>query len=442
MKIFIFILGLIISILFLFSRNQSRKLTMFLGFVFVLQVGWVFYHYTGIFIYDFPILTLIFFGIFSNKKFKWYFRGLSLPALLFFFWSLLTASVAPIPGWTIAEASKILRGYLAFLAIANHIQTKKDVDYFLYSLFAGILFESFIGIWQWRVGPVGLWFLNENYNAWRATGTYYVPHFLANYLIMFLPIVLRLFIFYRAPSQRLTFFYGIVSAFGVLALFATYARGAWLGFAVGMGIMFLFGLYKMKFMPRIKWAFGIASIGGIIFFAQFLSAILAQFGDDRQHSIDARYKQYDMAKRIIAGLPLMGTGLGNYSKVSPRFLTSYEWATNDTGARTYMVHNSYLYYTAETGLVGGFFMLLGIVFLFRMGFRGLKSRSAYFANLTIGILCGDIAIAIAFLWGPDIHLEQFQVQFGMMTGLLVAIQRVESNYMKQVKQRALQKAGS
>ncbi|RQV98168.1 hypothetical protein EH221_02550 [bacterium] len=431
MKIAIFIIGLIYCLISLFTNNPTRKLIGFLGFVFVIQVGWIFYHYTGIFIYDFPILFLVLYGFFSGRKFKWYFKGLSLPAILIIFWVLLTTTVAQNKGWTLGESSKILRGYLAFLAVANNVRTKKDVDIFLSSIFAGVLFESLMGLWQWRIGATGLWFLNENYNQWRATGTFYVPHFLGNYLIMILPVLIRLFIFYRAENKRLTIFYGMGSALGILTLFVTFARGAWLGFIVSTGIMALFSLTFSRYRPRVKWAMAVSVFFAMIFVGHYLATIQSQFGEERKSAVDIRWVQYGVALRVIQGLPVMGTGLGNYELGAPNFLTDYERSLPDAGQRTYMVHNSYLYFTAETGLVGGFLLLWGIFLLFRTGFRIVRSRSLYFSNISIGLLTGHVAIAVAFLFGPDIHLEQFQVQFGMSVGLLVALRKIEVNYLKQ-----------
>jgi len=176
---------------------------------------------------------------------------------------------------------------------------------------------------------------------------------------------------------------------------------------------------------------GISIISVLIFVGHYLTTIQSQFGVGRKSAVDVRWEQYRVAIRMIRGLPIMGTGLGNYEFVSPNFLTDYERTSPGAGQRVYMVHNSYLYFTAETGLVGGFLLIWGMFALFRTGIKMIRSRSLYFSNIIIGILTGYLAIAVAFLTGPDIHIEQFQVQFGVMVGVLVALRNIEMNYLKQ-----------
>lgn len=435
MKVFVFIVGFIYCFMCLFFRHPGRKLVVFLGFVFTIHIGWIFYHYTGVMIYDAPIITLLLLGIFSGRRFKWYFRGLSLPAILIMVWILISMVNSVNKGWTLAEFSKIVRAYLAFVAVANTIRSKKDVDALLFSIFAGVLFQSLVGIWQWRIGPANLWFLNENFNRWRATGTFYVPHFLGNYLIMFLPILIRLFIFYRPRKTRHSLYFGIVASLGTLALFVSFARGAWVGFLAAMVFMGLFSFTRSRFRPKVKWAVVVSTIGVFVFVGHYLTTIQSQFGESRKSAVDIRWEQYRVAFRMIQGMPIMGSGLGNYQLVSPNFLTAYERSLPDAQHRTYMVHNSYLYFTAETGIVGGLLLLWGMTALFRTGYQIVQSRSSYFANIAIGILTGHLAIAVTFLSGPDIHLEQFQVQFGITVGLLIALRKVENAYLKRLSQK-------
>ena len=266
--------------------------------------------------------------------------------------------------------------------------------------------------------------------GWRVNGTFRMPHFLANYQIMLFPIFMRLFMFHKpnASEKKINIWYGVMLVPGIFIFYLTYARGAWIGFAVAVALMLLFSISKSRYRPKVKWAFAVFLIFSTLFTARYLSSILGEFGSGRQHAVDHRWEQFRVAGRIIKGRPLFGSGLDNYELVSPDYLTPEERSRQNAWQYIFMVHNSYLYFAAEAGLVSAAIMFWGIFVLFRMGYGVIRSRSPYISNFAIGTFTGFVAIMISFLSGPDIHMEQFKVQFGLLVGLLVAFREIEAGH--------------
>ncbi|MBN1352372.1 O-antigen ligase family protein [candidate division KSB1 bacterium] len=382
---------------------------------------------------DFPVFALIFQGIKSKEKFKFYFRKISAPFFVLVIWIVITAVPAINFGWAMAELSKAVRAYLVFLCVANHVKTQKDVHAIMAGFYVGILFEWLLAMWQWRIGPTPLMpFINEQFHNWRSTGTFYAPHYLANYLIMLVPILLRLFLFYKPQQKSLTKWYGVVLGAGVLTVLITFARGAWVSFAGAMALMFFLSLLKSKYRPKIKWALGLLIIFGAAFLIHYLPTIERQFGEERESATTIRFDQFRIARRMIKANPIFGTGLGNYELVSPNFVFDYEKADPRSWQFSEMVHNSYFFLTAQLGYPGILMFFWGIIMSFIQGFKAAASKSPYNSNIGIGLLTGLLAICIAFLAGPDIISQQLLVQIGFFIGMLVALNEQERLLQKKL----------
>jgi len=202
-----FLLMAIIAFGCLLNKKTAQKNLLFLlSFYFIFNLGWVFYHYTGVMVVDLPIVALIILGHISSGKFRYFFPGISSPAILLIIWGVVTSLIAIEVGWALAELSMILRGYLVFLCVANHLKKMADLQALLKGFVVGIALEFIMSIWQWRLGPTPLLpFINEQFHEWRATGTFYMPHYLGNYLLLMLPIFFRLFLYFKPKCLILLF---------------------------------------------------------------------------------------------------------------------------------------------------------------------------------------------------------------------------------------------
>ncbi|HDQ45031.1 MAG TPA: O-antigen ligase domain-containing protein [bacterium] len=421
MKELVYIIGLLSTLAALILHRRKEALLFLISFYFVFTVGWIFYRFTGIFMYDMPILALFFYGLIQGKRFQFYLRGVSLVFILFLIWMLVTAIPAQNPGWALAEFSKFLRGYIVFVCFANLVRTRRDYQVILLGLGSGLVLEFILAVWQWRIGMPPLGFLNLSYHRWRATGTFYVPHYLGNYLVLLLPIFIRLAMFYRARTRRENIKYAILSGCGLLTFLVSLARGPWVAFGTSMAIMFILSMGQNKLKPRIRWTFSVFLALGGIFLLHYLSTIQAQFGDDRKDAFDVRFDQIRVSRRIIADRFLLGTGMGNYHLVSYDYLTSTERQEWRARQYAYMVHNSYLYITAEMGVPGGILFILTLLKFFYIGLRGIRTNDLFSINLIVGIMTGLLGICVAFMAGPDIRSEQLIVQMYMGGGIMYSL---------------------
>jgi len=271
---------------------------------------------------------------------------------------------------------------------------------------------------------------------WRTMGTFFVPSFYANYLALMLPLAFRMFIYYRPPKRNQIYFFGATFCLGIIALFTTYGRGPWIGFSIAIIAIVLWSTIKTRFRSRVQWTIPILIIFAVLFFFRYHNTILIQFTSSRKASTEVRFPQFRIARRMIKSNPIKGVGLGNYE------LNSWDYMTTDERrhpyARTYamMVHNVYLFISAETGIVGGIFLVIWFLSIFLSCFRILKSRviNDFIVNVTLGIFGGMLAIVIIFTYSPDIHEYQILYQIGLFCGLLIAMHRLILTARSKMKQ--------
>jgi len=135
-----------------------------------------------------------------------------------------------------------------------------------------------------------------------------------------------------------------------------------------------------------------------------------------------RFVMWHTGIDIIKEHPLLGTGMGTFKKIHPKYQSKY-LRTEKYGrfeGLSRFVHNDYLEITANTGILGlGTFLWL-IVTLYWTGLRRLKqiSESKYSPNLLIIILSSLTAVLIHSFFHYSFYLPTTSMLFWLWLGLL------------------------
>jgi len=427
--LFFLIAGLVSAVWILGSRNQLRTAMMLLALFYVFPTGWIFFNYTGLLLVDFAIFAALLLGFAAGKPIRFFFKEISIPTFALILWMCVTSSKALDPGMGYAEVSKWMRGYLIFVCLANFVTNEKDLRAVLYIVIAGFTFEALLGVHQWRRGSVGLEFLGERLfrpEWWRAYGTFYVPSYFGNYLIMILPIALRLMIFYRPPQKKETYFYAFALGTGFLALYATLARGPWISFIAVVVLMLLFTFFKSKLRPKMKWPIAVGIIVCLAFSLKYTDKVLEQFGETRKTSALSRIYLGQVAWRLIQDNLTFGVGPGNYEFNSPRYVVPIkEYPTEHLSE---MVHNTYLLIFSENGVIGIAAFSLILIQMCIICFRMFRSNHGIALNLAVGSAMAILAMMLSFVASPDIHNEQTINQLYLLAGMVFACELMEQRH--------------
>jgi tetratricopeptide (TPR) repeat protein len=134
---------------------------------------------------------------------------------------------------------------------------------------------------------------------------------------------------------------------GLINLVLTQSFGGLIYLSVGILIyLLLLGILKFKYLAPVL----------MILFLFFSITIALRYSEAKKlEPITLRFSHWVQASRAILSSPFWGVGLGNYESMVSYFTRSYE-------AKSIYVHNFFLQFLAETGIIIPFFLVLLLIF--------------------------------------------------------------------------------
>lgn len=202
----------------------------------------------------------------------------------------------------------------------------------------------------------------------RAYGSFSHPNILGAFIAIAFLISIYLWLnqsdLFKNSWRRIGWL--VMLAIFTTALILSFSRGAWLGCALGTFLL-LFGNRSWKVDYKKIVIAGLAVIIPIVFLGIFLHkpiiSRMSSTGRLENISVKERGNQIEDAFTAIKNQPLLGVGIGNYTK----FLSVQN---PDQPAYVYQpVHNVYLLVATELGLIAFAFFLLFIFYALRRGGR-------------------------------------------------------------------------
>lgn len=331
--------------------------------------------------------------------------------------------------YTLAYAVSFLCFLFVRLAIAD---LRQDLFYLaarIYLSVSGLLMllqVNFAGGF-YVPGFFGQTNFGKSCQAWGFANT----HILAGGILAWLlSIMLARYAFRRErpESLRAGLFDLVPMGLGAGGLLCTLSRGAWLGLAVGISVIFLKVLLAK--IPKRNFFTGLAVISGFFVLFDFLphpgipnvtekltfiGRVAVKPGTTilNDGSVNTRAKAWGVALDGILQSPLWGIGIGQYpafyEKAFPT-LFSGENGKFDPNPRQ-IPHNSYLYYAVETGLVPTFFLLVFIAAIFLRGWRAGSPEQVF------PFLAGLAAICSWIMTCDYINERIFWIALGALSGI-------------------------
>ncbi|MDP3998355.1 MAG: O-antigen ligase family protein [bacterium] len=306
--------------------------------------------------------------------------------------------------------------------ISRAVMNRSQIRQTVFFLSGGLVLEASLSLAQFfNQGSIGgaFWWLGERTFSGqtpgiaqaslngelflRPYGTFPHPNVLAGYLV----IVLVLALWTSRTDLRETISKGLTVTLGVLALFSTLSRAAWV---VG------FFLIAYRLVTQKKWLPFFLMIFLIIVGSNLILARFQTLADSGNESREKRQELNQAAVEMIKTHPFLGVGLGNFLPQLPGF-------HKDKGTVRFLqpAHNVYLMVGAETGLIGlGLF--LGLLFLtiqhlwnrYRLTTRPQNRRvkQFYFSIL----LSFSAILFLAFFDHYFYTLQQGQLLLALITG--------------------------
>ncbi len=336
---------------------------------------------------------------------------------------LLTTAVSAVGSperWIgLAHVVAFLAYYTIFLAAANAVRGRRDLDFARRTLLATLGVQSVIYFVQNLAGA-----------TWLATGETIVPSgellarhggtvgprpaVFASFLLPLLLLAVCEFLAARERRGRRRA--GLLAAIGSAALVLTSTRASWVAFAAGLAYLLAAG-WRRHMLVRQNTAVLLGIVAAVTL--ALWPRIVTRLSDDHEADLQERWSLVQMAARVIVANPYTGVGAGAYPYAFRDYLTP------DLADRwLYVVHNVYVLRAAETGLVGLAAWLLFLAVAFRQASPGAMVDDAA-GRVALAWRAGLIALAWEMLWDVSLGPATNSLMW-FLCGLMAGVRKQEA----------------
>lgn len=223
---------------------------------------------------------------------------------------------------------------LLFFLVCGCIQRREQLENILLAMFVSLFFVDLYIYWQGWHGqrPVGL-----------IPGTFMLT---AMFYVLSLPVLAVLSV-HENFRQRAVLYRSLL-VLGILALFFTQTRGAWLPAAVVvLGVLFYYVRQKKKLFAALG---GIAAVLAVIMFLspQMMHRVTSVGAVHTDQAQSERFLMWQSALAMAKDHPFLGVGMGNYAEQYQQHYISPQ--AKEPQQRH--AHSNYMQFLAEDGILG------------------------------------------------------------------------------------------
>ncbi len=311
-------------------------------------------------------------------------------------------------------------------------------------MFIAVFLACCYGVLQ-ALGLEFLWPFEINQFASKAFSTFGNPNFLSSAVVMLLPALLVYFM--RTDSKKDFVVYGLLVLVYILFLCFGLARSCWIGAAVALVMMWMFGTLRALIWKRKGRVFLLALLAvGVGWGSVYVdgtdmpspvakrAAELAQVTPsnitlkvDRDkifQSLHQRLFMWDVSKEIFLERPVLGSGLGNFQMAfeqnQPKTLLRYP-NLRELKTITHAPHNELFFQLGQGGIVGlGLFLFMFMVLFLEMRDFAAHKKEGDKKQLLQALFCGILGMLADNMLNISLHAVVPAFIFWWMVGAEVS----------------------
>jgi O-antigen ligase len=371
-------------------------------------------------------------------------RGVRIPKVTFPWIAIGLMGVAAIitGPWRMTAAHEVVRMVkitLIFIVLCNELRTPGRIMQLALAIGAAIIVQSSAGIAQYLMGGgFGLEKLGEaevvsadnvvkQHTVMRIGAFMIHPVIFATFLATTLPVALGMVLIRCGRPRRL--FFGLVVLLGVPALILTLSRAGWLTFTVTSLVLATLVMFRMKLRRKaiIPLALAGVIVAGVA--AAFAEPIMARVYQSNTESAKGRDEWAGDARRMMVIHPFFGFGMNSYAFAAPPYTR-----LGERGAREFyekarfgktrfvpVVHNAYLQWRVELGLVGWALHLSIFAMLLFTAWRNLRVHDEQLFVLNAACFAALIGYLIDLWFGNSLRQGSTLREYWVIASLICAI---------------------
>jgi O-antigen ligase len=252
----------------------------------------------------------------------------------------------------------------------------------------------------------------------RAEATFAHPNVLAFCLQMAIPIALVTGMRARGLMKVVLL---AAAAIAVAGLMLTLSRGGIVGAGISLAILLAWAPFR-RYAGAILLVLSLFALVNIGSLHDSSASLVAQrLGTLNSEGIrdNPRTKIWRATPNIIADYPFLGTGMGNFGEVSPRY------GIRDLGGLAYdHAHNIVLTFAAETGLIGVFLFLAFVFAVARAGARALRGGDWPGFAPALAVSASLVGLFVTSLGEYPPRTNVIMAMILVLVGALVAYERL------------------
>jgi O-antigen ligase len=241
------------------------------------------------------------------------------------------------------------------------------------------------------------------------------PNVLGGYLGLVLPIALA-FALGRTRVPWLRPLAWVALVVGTMMLVLTLNRGSWIGFALAVPLVILLAAWRGYLsQPQAVALFILLGVCAAI--VLLLPPVQERFVASDPRNVDFRLDINRSAMLMWNAYPWTGAGLNTFAEAVSDFdyrnVSLYKWP----------VHNIYLLWVSETGIVGAAGMVAFLVWAVVRVIRATAVEQGAAALLAIGFAGGILALFVGELASFATRFDSVSQAFYILVGMCVALGR-------------------
>jgi len=359
----------------------------------------------------------------------------------------LGAAYKPAPAWQpLSQNSFTTRTYLMkgvaftlFLFLfLNSFREARQIRRVLYLFVCVGSFQAFYGVLEYLSGHQHIFAYQKRFYVDAATGTFINRNHYAAFLEMTLLVALGLlFSRLREPQsgetwrerllaltdRRASLNLTLLLCIGItgVGLVLSYSRA---GITLGLGAAVAFCLLQLRQGWSLKKTLLVGLLAAVVLVPMYGVGYWTLTGryallTNEVTKPGGRMAVWRKTADIIKDYPVLGTGVGTFQFVFPRYREATTTAFYD------YTHNDYLQVLAETGLVGGVLLGAGILLVVRAWRRPEAARS----SAVLRAACGFALLSVALHEAVDFSLQipANLLALTLLIGCLALLARAEGH---------------
>jgi O-antigen ligase len=317
------------------------------------------------------------------------------------------------PYLTKVELLQLAADLILFFLAVQVFRTLGERKGFVWFLLALGFAVSLFGILQHFTFNGKLYWVRELRYGGIPFGPYVNRNHFAGLVELLVPSGLAILVLRAIRPDQLP----VVAVFTVVpigALFLSASRGGITSFLTQLGLLSILiwrkgGLKKHLVAATVILLLGLAMVAWL-----GIGRALERFGTVKTLEVSESQRLVVVKDtwRIFLDHPLLGTGLGTFVAVYPRYESFSE-------AKVFLhAHNDYVEALAETGIVGALFGLFFVVLLFRLTLANLRSsRNSFHFALYVGPLVACTGLLVHSLTDFNLHIPSNALIFLLQSAL-------------------------